>query len=439
MNNVPRIIISSDRSDSGKTLISSGIMRALSKKLKVRAFKIGPDFIDPGYHRIASGVPSINLDLYIMGEENVKRSLIKYSKGFNISIIEGVMGLYDGIGLEYSTFKVSKITKTPIILVINCENIGSTAGAIVHGLKEYGKADIKGVIFNKIASNTHFEYCKNSVNDTKVLGYIPYSKELEIPARHLGLFTVEDYKNVENIISSIAKIVEEHIDLDYLVDIAKATEYLDNEEEENEKIEERKNNKIAAIAYDAAFNFYYQENLDRLKKSYDLVFFSPLNNEIVENPDFIYIGGGYPELYLDILEKANKTKNWIYNLSSNEIPILAECGGLMYLSKSISDENDKKFNMVGIFDIDIKAKGKLTIGYTELLALEDSMLASKGEIIRGHEFHVSYPLSVNENKFVFKNLRGKGILNGLDGVKVHNTLAAYSHFHFSIIKKNSVF
>lgn len=437
MSKVPRVIISSDRSDSGKTLISSGIMRALSKKLKVRAFKVGPDFIDPGYHRIATYNPSINLDLYMMGEENIKRSLVRYSKNFDISIIEGVMGLYDGIGIEYSTYQLSKITKTPIILILNCENLGSTAGAIIHGLKEYGNADIRGVIFNKIASNSHFEYCKSSVKNVKVLGYIPYMKELIVPSRHLGLFTVEDYKNAENSISYIAKLVEEYVDLDSIIEIAKEAEDLEIEQGEiNNNYEEAK---IAAIAYDQAFSFYYYENIERIKRKYKVIFFSPLNNEIVENPDFIYIGGGYPELYLDTLEKSERTKNWIYKMSNSGVPILAECGGLMYLSKSIVDAENRKYNMVGIFDIDIRAKGKLTIGYTELLALEDSILADRGERLRGHEFHISYPIEVNEKHFVFRNIRGKGIINGLDGVIIHNTLATYSHFHFSTIKKNSVF
>ncbi|ARM75817.1 cobyrinate a,c-diamide synthase [Acidianus manzaensis] len=436
MSKVPRIIIASDRSDSGKTTITAGIMRALSKKMKVRPFKAGPDFIDPGYHKIATKNPSINLDLYIMGKENVLKSLVKYSKNYDISVIEGVMGLYDGINLDYSTYQLSEVTKTPIILIINCENIGSTAGAIIQGLKIYGNAKIEGVIFNKIGSNTHYEYCKNSVKDIKVLGYIPFSKDLNIPSRHLGLFTVEGY-DPENVISITSKLVEQYVDLDSIIEIANNTDNININIDENNNNE--KPNKIAAIAYDEAFSFYYYENIDRIKKSYNIEFFSPLSNEIVENADFIYLGGGYPELYLDNLEKSQNTKNWLNKMINNDIPVLAECGGLMYLSKTIENEQNKKFQMAGIFDIDIKSKGKLTIGYTELLALEDSFLANKGEKIRGHEFHVSYPIEVNEKKFVFKNMKGKGIKNGYDGVLSHNTLATYSHFHFSIVEKKSVF
>ncbi|TRM81011.1 cobyrinic acid a,c-diamide synthase, partial [Sulfolobus sp. A20-N-F6] len=193
-----RILIASDRSNSGKTLIASGIMRALSKKMKVRGFKAGPDFIDPGYHKIATGYPSINLDLWMMGEENVKKSLSKYMKGFDVGVIEGVMGLYDGIETSFSTYELAKVTKTPIILVINCSNISSTVGAIVKGLKLYRKdVDVKGVIFNKIGSQTHYNYCKRAIeDDVEVLGYIPYDKSLEVKSRHLGLLTIEDNKEV---------------------------------------------------------------------------------------------------------------------------------------------------------------------------------------------------------------------------------------------------
>ncbi|WP_338600965.1 cobyrinate a,c-diamide synthase [Sulfolobus tengchongensis] len=432
-----RILISSDRSGSGKTLITSALMRTLSKKYKVRGFKAGPDFIDPGYHKIATGYPSINLDLWMMGEENVKKSIVKYGKGFDVGIIEGVMGLYDGVNTSYSTYEISKVTKTPIVLVINCSNIGSTAGAIIKGLKYYrNDIDIRGVIFNKVGSEAHYSYCKNSVEDAEVLGYIPFDKNLEVKSRHLGLITIEDNKEVQNLINTASELVEKYIDVDKLLEIANDEELkisLDSEENEREikpKI---------AIAYDSAFSFYYQENLDLLKSRYELKFFSPLNNEYVENAEAIYIGGGYPELHLSELENAVITKNWLKKMSYSGVKIYAECGGLMYLSKNLVDENNKKYSMVGIFDIDIKAKDKLTIGYTELEAIKENFLARKNAILRGHEFHVSKPLSVNEKEFIFKVRIGRGITEKMDGVKNGNTIASYSHLHFSNFQQKIVF
>ncbi|MEM0131630.1 MAG: cobyrinate a,c-diamide synthase [Saccharolobus sp.] len=433
-----KVIIASDRSGSGKTLIASAIMKALSKRLKVRGFKIGPDFIDTGYHRVATGFPSINLDLWMMGYENVRKSLLKYGKGFDIGIIEGVMGLYDGVNISYSTYELAKVTRTPVILVINCSNIGSTVGAIVKGLKYYRKdIDIKGVILNKIGSQTHYNHCKNSIEDVEVLGYIPYNKNLEIKSRHLGLITIEDNNNISTVLNMAQELVEENIDLNKIIEIANEIKE-DSIQEEMEE-EEEKSKPIIAIAYDSAFNFYYQENLDILKKRYEIKFFSPLNNEYVEDAQAIYIGGGYPELHMDKLEKSTTTKEWIKKSVYNGVRIYAECGGLMYLSKNLVDENGKNYKMVGVFDIDIKAKDKLTIGYTELESILDNYLVRKNSIIRGHEFHISKPISVNEKDFVFKVRIGKGIVNGFDGVKLNNTIASYTHLHFSNFQQKIAF
>lgn len=439
MTSVKRILIASDRSNSGKTLIASGIMRALSKKMKVRGFKAGPDFIDPGYHKIATGYPSINLDLWMMGEENVKKSLSKYMKGFDVGVIEGVMGLYDGIETSFSTYELAKVTKTPIILVINCSNISSTVGAIVKGLKLYRKdVYVKGVIFNKIGSQTHYNYCKRAIeDDVEVLGYIPYDKSLEVKSRHLGLLTIEDNKEVSEIIGRIGEMVQQYIDLDKMLEII-------DDEELNFGVADRDSRNTEpkqklAIAYDSAFSFYYAENLDILKKKYELEFFSPLNNETVSDVDAVYIGGGYPELHLRELENSSNTKAWLKRLSYDGIKIYAECGGLMYLSNNLIDENDNKYKMVGVFDIDIKTKDKLTIGYTELESISDNFLVPKDTIVRGHEFHVSKPLSVNERTFTFKVKIGRGLFNGFDGVRIHNTIASYSHLHFSNFQREIVF
>ncbi|BAB65370.1 cobyrinate a,c-diamide synthase [Sulfurisphaera tokodaii] len=426
----PRIIISSDRSNSGKTIISSALMRVLSRKMKVRGFKAGPDFIDPKYHTLAARVPSINLDLWLMGIEGVKKSLIRYGKGYDIGIIEGVMGLYDGINVNYSTYELSEVTKTPIILVVNCSNVSSTVGAIVKGLKDYRNARIRGVIFNQIGSETHYNYCKSSIKEVQVLGYIKYDRNFSVPSRHLGLFTTEDFKETENVLQSVSKAIEESVDIDKIIEIANSAEELQEVDEaiSNDELDTKKG--IAAIAYDSAFNFYYSENIDLLRYKYQIEFFSPLLNEKIDNPSLIYVGGGYPELHLNELEKSSSTIRWIKKEAEKGTKILAECGGLMYLSKEIIA--DKSYKMVNLFDISIKAKDKLTIGYTELDVLSDNILGRKGEVLRGHEFHVSKAINLgNDVKFSMKNRIGKGIWENKDGAIVYNTLASYSHFHFS--------
>ncbi|MEM3213293.1 MAG: cobyrinate a,c-diamide synthase [Metallosphaera sp.] len=429
----PRIIISSDRSGSGKTLISSGLMMSLSKRFKVRGFKVGPDYIDLGYHKLATGSPSINLDLFIMGEEGVLRSLVKYSKGYDISVIEGVMGLYDGHNDEYSTFRLSEVTSTPIVLVIDCSAMGTTAAAVIHGLIHFGNAKIKGVIFNKISSEFHFNYCRSKVRDVKILGYIP-RLSISVPSRHLGLFTVETNRRALDAIREISKSIDSNVDVDELINIASSAPDISINEQEslNERRDRERRKKTIAIAYDSAFSFYYQESLDLLSRNFDLKFFSPINNEKVEGADMIYLGGGYPELFVKELSSSLDTIKWIKNSVSSNVPLLAECGGLMYLSTYIRTQ-EGKFNMANLYDIGI-GLGRLTIGYRYADALKDTFLAKAGDTIRGHEFHVSSPEYVNEKDFVLKHRNGKGINNGLDGVKINNSIASYLHVHLASLR-----
>lgn len=191
----------------------------------------------------------------------------------------------------------------------------------------------------------------------------------------------------------------------------------------------------AYIALDSAFNFYYEDNINFLRKKFEVEFFSPLNNDIPkEDAEVIYIGGGYPELHLEELEKATGTKKWILRNIEAGKKVIAECGGLMYLSKELISPEEKSYRMVEAFDISIRTKDKLTIGYTELEGVRDSFIAKRGDTIRGHEFHVSKPINVNDVTFAFRNKIGKGIWEGRDGAVVNNTIALYSHLYFSSIR-----
>jgi cobyrinic acid a,c-diamide synthase len=419
------IIVSSDRSGSGKTVITSGIMRALSKRLGVAPFKVGPDYIDPGYHRVATGEWSANLDLWLMGEEEVKRAFWRYSRGKDLAVVEGVMGLYDGVGLKYSTYEVSEVLRLPIVLLINCSNVSSTASAIVHGLKSFRNARVAGVIFNMVGSERHFSYCKEGLEGVKVLGYIPYSKELKLPSRHLGLHLAEEVSKAEEVVRLASELVEAHVDLDSLLEIARTAQPPTVEEEPKDR--GSPSGKVA-VAYDLAFSFYYRDNIEFLKARHEVVFFSPLKNEVVEDADAIYLGGGYPELYMGQLEANERTKRWIVKTAEEGKPVFGECGGLMYLSKELVDE--RGYKMVGLFDLTIKAKERLTIGYTSLEAVRDNLLVKSGGQVRGHEFHYSKPIDSGKTRFAFKNLIGKGIWNGMDGAVEYNSLGTYSHFYF---------
>jgi len=423
------ILVASDRSGSGKTIVTSVMAAALSRRFRVRAFKVGPDYIDPGYHKVATGLPSINLDLWLMGEVGVRETFCRYMRGVDLGIIEGVMGLYDGVEVGSSTFQVAKLLSTPIILVIDCSNISYTAGAIVKGMVDYGPSNVVGVIFNNIVSEGHYNSCRLSLPSGVVdLGYLPRDKELVVNERHLGLVTVEDYyKEVEELIKHGLELAEKYINLDLVYELANPVNCSegDGEDDGGGKLG------VAAVAYDNAFLFYYRASLDLLSSLFNLRFFSPINNEVVDDADFIYIGGGYPELHLTELENSIDTASWIRRKSNSGTPILAECGGLMYLSRYI--RSDREYRMVGLFDIGIVAKGRLTIGYTELEAVKDSFLAQSGVRIRGHEFHISYAEYSNEG-YVFRNIKGRGIANGFDGAMVNNTLALYTHTYLPSIR-----
>lgn len=423
------ILVASDRSGSGKTIVTSVMAAALSRRFRVRAFKVGPDYIDPGYHKVATGLPSINLDLWLMGEVGVRETFCRYMRGVDLGIIEGVMGLYDGVEVGSSTFQVAKLLSTPIILVIDCSNISYTAGAIVKGMVDYGPSNVVGVIFNNVASEGHYNSCRLSLPSGIVdLGYLPRDKELVVNERHLGLVTVEDYyKEVEELIKHGLELAEKYINLDLVYELANPVNCSegDGEDDGGGKLG------VAAVAYDNAFLFYYRASLDLLSSLFNIRFFSPINNEIVDDADFIYIGGGYPELHLTELENSTDTASWIRRKSNSGTPILAECGGLMYLSRYI--RSDREYRMVGLFDIGIAAKGRLTIGYTELEAVKDSFLAQSGVRIKGHEFHISYAEYSNEG-YVFRNIKGRGIANGFDGAMVNNTLALYTHTYLPSIR-----
>jgi len=419
-------IISSDRSDSGKTTITLGMMKLFSKKYKVAPFKVGPDFIDPMYHKLASGNYSVNLDLWIMGKNGVVDIYNKYSKFHDLSIIEGVMGFYDGLNGRYSTWELSDVLNKPVILIIDCSRNSTTAAAIVNGLKNYRRNHIRGVIFNKVASESHYNDCKMKLpRGIKSLGWVPYNDYLKIGSRHLGLLTPRDES--EDFINNAAESVENNIDIDSIDEIMR----IDSEHESNNHGSVNINKEKAAIAYDNAFSFYYHDNIENLRNNYDLEFFSPIKNQIVNEPSFIYLGGGYPELFAEDLQTNTLTKDWLKREVEKGTKILAECGGMMYLSRNLQVE--KNYKMAGIFDVDVAMGKRITIGYTELKARDNNILSKKGSKIRGHEFHKSEISDIREKR-VFDNIRGRGVGDGTDGFQYQNTLALYSHSFFSFTK-----
>jgi cobyrinic acid a,c-diamide synthase len=424
---VPSIILTAQSSDSGKTLISSSLAYSLKRKGKrVATFKVGPDFIDPQYLSLSSESPSYNLDPWIMGNDGVIKTYSKATKGVDFSIIEGVMGVLDGHEFGSSSLDISSILGVPIIFVVDCSKTYASAVLPLLGLRSLGY-EVGGVIINKVSSEGHYKLCKEPIERYKfnVLGYLPNLAKT-IPSRHLGLVTVNDNKEAKEVIEIASKEMQRTIDFEKLLEIANTAKEINYEEIRGEEIGGRKK---ALVAYDNSFSFYYQDNLDFLKeKGFEVEFFSILLDDKIHDADLIYIGGGYPELHLRELETA-KVKDKIRKMVYDGIPLIAECGGLIYLSKEVIGLDNKVYKLSGLLDLKILVRDKLKLSYTELESIRDNLIGSKGKIIRGHEFHISRALPERDLSYAFKVRRGYGI-NGYDGILVENSISSYSHFMF---------
>lgn len=401
-------------------------MAALRKKYSVQPFKVGPDFIDPGHHTQVCGRASRNLDSYIMGERAIIETFVRASDGADFCVIEGVMGLYDGLDATEiaSTAHVAKILDTPVLLVVDARGSSRSIAALVKGFSEFDRVNIQGIILNNVGSERHVKLVRDSLTfagiKIPIIGGLPKNKELSIPSRHLGLHMAgENNLNVK----LLSGFIEKHIDMEAVKNIAKT--YIAPEIELKEP-DEAFNMRIG-IAQDSAFCFYYQDSLDSLKRlGAELVFFSPMGDDM---PDVngLYLGGGYPELYAKELE-AGRTREQIKKAAEDGMPIYGECGALMYLNETLT--TDKTYKMAGILGAYSRMTDKLQgLGYTEALVVSDSLLAKKGAIIRGHEFHYSVTECDSDASFAYRLKRGKGINNGKDGLIEHNTLASYMHTH----------
>lgn len=432
-----RIVIAGTGSGVGKTTLTIGIMSALSKRgLSVQGFKCGPDYIDPSYHTAVTERVSRNLDSWMLSHERVLDIFRHGNRDADISIIEGVMGFFDGKSPETnegSTAEISIITKSPVLLVVNCESMARSAAAIVKGFQLFAEGpNIVGVIANKVGSEGHFQLVKKAIEQEchiPVIGYLKQDVDIEIPERHLGLIPSIERGELTPLFDKMGDLVLETIDIDKLLELAVAEPII---EKNKSSLFEKKQNKMTriAVAKDAAFNFYYPENLEILEANgAEMVYFSPLANEKLPDVDGLYIGGGFPEEFALDLESNVKTKETILKAIKAGLPTLAECGGFMYLTESIETTEQKTYQMMGIIPGKIKMHSYLqALGYREISGLNDNFILTD-QIGRGHEFHYSSFLA-NENElshaYETKGLRGVN----KEGYLKYNLVAGYTHLHF---------
>ena len=436
-----KILIAGTGSGVGKTTISLGIMQALTKRnLKVQPYKVGPDYIDPSYHTFITNRYSRNLDSYMLDDEKIKYIVKNSSKDADISVIEGVMGLYDGYGIDLddcTSSYTSKLLKTPVILVINAKAMASSAAAMVLGYKMLDEnVNIAGVITNNVRSESHYLLLKEAIEKytgVEVLGYFPPNKEFSLESRHLGLIPSVEMDSLKTKFNNLADEIEKYIDIDRIIEIAESEEF-DTSFNLQEFIDEHNcKDKTIAIAYDKAFNFYYRENIELFEKlGMKIEYFSPINDKEVPVCDYIYIGGGFPEIFAKELHNNKNIRESIIKAHKNKIPIYAECGGLMYLGEKLEAQDKNIYDMVGIFKGCSKMTSSLKrFGYCLGEAKEDTILAKKGEIIKGHEFHHSIFESDEECAYYMRKIKDDKIIDEWDGgYSKGNTLATYLHTHF---------
>src|SRR3989338_4163275 len=437
-------IVAGTHSGVGKTTIAIGLMALLKKRgMAVQPFKVGPDYIDPSYHRLVCGRPSYNLDTWMVGVDGVKRTFAKEMQGADIGIIEGVMGLFDGKDgrdEQGSTAHVAKILKLPVILIVDARSMAMSAGALVYGYERFDPGvKIAGVIFNRVGSVRHYKMLKDAVEakcKARALGYIPRDEEIILPERHLGLEMIENLKlkSQKSKVKKIEDLIERFVDVDELLKLNTKSEIRNLKSQIGNRKSEIGIVKIA-VARDNAFCFYYQENLDILKQlGAELVSFSPLKDKrLPGNINGIYLGGGDPEVYARRLEANKALRKEIKLLADSGLPIYAECGGLMYLGKGLKDFKGKKYEMVGVFPwVSRMLEKRKSLGYREVRVIDGCPFLKKGQKIRGHEYHYSEIDTFSDKiKRVYQFTVHGSQVTVKEGYLYKNTLASYIHLHFA--------
>lgn len=426
---IPAVLIAGTHSGVGKTTVTLGLMAALrARGLIVQPFKVGPDFIDPSHHIAVCGRPSHNLDPFMMGLDGVRRSFCSAIAGADVAVVEGVMGLFDGLDATEvgSSAQVAKALGIPVLLVINVHGMSRSVGAIEAGFSGFDPGvRLAGTILNRVGSERHLSMLKNSLR-LPVFGALPRAKEMEMQSRHLGL--VMGFERVHDL-NALASLLEDYAAVDEILALRAALSC------QIPKPEARVAKSVRiGVAQDEAFCFYYHDNLRELERiGAELISFSPLRDDLPE-VDGLYIGGGYPELHAAELEAA-PARNQIKKASEDGMPIYGECGGLMYLGERIETGEGSRRMVGALPGATIMTKKIQALGYVEAEVVGRNPVVAQGRSLRGHEFHYSSFECEGDASLAYRLTRGKGIKmgpegEGFDGLVEHNTLGGYLHAHF---------
>jgi len=444
-----QFLIAAPHSGAGKTTVTLGLLRALHNRgLRVQPFKCGPDFIDPLHHTAAAGTPSINLDQYMMSPAHIRELYQRHTAEADVAITEGVMGLFDGARKrEGSSADLAALLQLPVVLILNAKAMAYSAAALLYGLKNFDPAlPIAGVIFNFVDTETHYHLLKEACDDVGVpaLGHLPTNNHLHIPSRHLGLDTAD----ANDAIAAAERHIERYLDLDAILAatrssrLAPAGALASTEPAAPPSATASRSRKTILVARDAAFLFLYRENLRRLEAYGRISFFSPLKDTQLPPADLLYLPGGYPELHLEQLSNNRSLWQDIRSFAANGGHILAECGGMMVLGHSITDESGQSWPVAGLLDMatTIKEK-KLTLGYRTLTL--------NNQTLKGHEFHYSqFTHDPAPNQRIAPNAAAgaAGTIKAAANIAIHNArgqeipapvfyrqniFASYMHFYWA--------
>lgn len=435
------IIIAGERSGVGKTTVTLTLLASLRRRgVKVQSFKVGPDYIDPMFHQYVTGLPCRNLDAVLTSESYVQQCFHHHSPQSEYTLVEGVMGLFDGIShlsntnekTDFaSTAHVARLLDIPIILVIDCSRLSGSVAAIAHGYCSLdSRIKVAGLVLNRVGSDRHLSLLKAALSPLQlpILGVLRRQDNITIPDRHLGLIPTAELAELDQIINSLADLGDIYFDWDKLLPLLKsASSPIPNSQFSTPNSAVR-----IAVARDQAFNFYYQDNLDLLEElGAELVFWSPLNDDqLPKDIQGMYFGGGFPEVFAQQLSKNTSLIQAVKNSILGGIPTIAECGGLMYLCEKIIDFDGNSWSMVGILPTYAQMDKRLTLGYRRAVVLENTFLLDSNKNIFGHEFHRSHVIT-NSPQPLFNTYRYDCDENtGFEGWNLPNVHASYIHQHW---------
>jgi cobyrinic acid a,c-diamide synthase len=436
------LMVSGDRSGSGKTSISLAIASLLSQKMTVQTFKVGMDYIDPSYLAAVTGRPCRNLDTYVMAREDLARIFAHGMQGSDLGLIEGVRGLYEGaesLRDTGSSAAVAKLLGIPVVLVVSARSITRSAAAIVRGFQSFDpEIDLRGVILNNVAGSQHVRKATEAIEhycNIPVIGAVPRQPAMELAMRHLGLVPYLEGKTAPAFlerIQAVTRMVGDHIDLDALLELALpitpplgSDPFFRPADSPGTTI---------AVALDEAFNFYYADLFDVLRaEGARVTTFSPIHDPLPDADGYIF-GGGYPELFLQELEANDRMREAVFERSREGVPVYAECGGLMYLTGEIrtragwqGSEHEESSQMCGVFEGSTVMPARRVVSYVEGESCGRNPVGAG--FFRGHEFHYSEVILPEDTRFSYLLSRGRGIRGQLDGAVRDNTIGSYTHLH----------